>query len=295
MKLSRLSSLLALCFFLVLEGVAQPSPVGLKAGTTRRVRRVPKASVVWIPPGAFRMGSPFAEKGRALDEGQRDVVLRRGFWMWQTEVTQQQYRAVTGQSPSYFRRCGRTCPVESVTWYEALSFANRLSRRHRLPSCYRCWRNRWGRRCRLRRRFRGVVTACRGWRLPTEAEWEYAARAGQTGATYGKRKRIAWFQKNSRDRVHPVGRKLPNSWRLFDMLGNVAEWVWDRYKEYPKTKSVDPVGPARGRDRVFRGGGWKVSAPYVRAAYRGGNRPYSRYDMVGFRVVYSGSVVRIRR
>lgn len=237
------------------------------------------------------MGSPPNEAGRVGNEIRHTVTLRRGFWMWQTEVTQRQFRRVMGFHPSYFRRCGGRCPVERVTWHEALAFANRLSRRQRLPRCFVCRRYKRGWRCWLRRRYRrhkrGVL-ACRGWRLPTEAEWEYAARAGTTTARYGTLSTIAWTQQNSRKRTHRVKTRRANAWKLYDMLGNVYEWVWDRYDDYSPLSTLDPTGPRRGRDRVFRGGAWAVSARYVRAAYRGGNRPYSRYDMVGFRVVRSG-------
>ncbi len=293
MKLSLFN--LFLCFGFLVSVLACPelawSKRSRKPGTQRRVRGLPGGKQVWIPSGRFLMGSPLSEAGRQADEAQHPVRLRRGFWMLRTEVTQRQYRRLMKLNPSTQRRC-QNCPVNQVSWYHALRFANQLSHRQGLPLCYVCRRRRTGWRCWLRRRYRKNhrkgYFQCRGWRLPTEAEWEYAARAGSRASQYGALQRIAWTRQNSRFRIHPVAKKLPNRWGLFDMLGNVHEWVWDRAEEYPATLVVDPVGPPRGRDRIFRGGAWNVSSRFVRAAYRGGNRPYSRYPYVGFRLVRTG-------
>lgn len=249
---------------------------------------------VWIPAGRFRMGSPDGEAGRDGDEGPvHEVEITRGFWMKGTEVTQGEWEEVMGNNPSKFQACGKGCPVEQVSWWDAVAYCNALSRREGLEECYEM------RGCKGRPGggdyfcegvgFRGL--GCRGYRLPTEAEWEYAARAGSETALYtggmtlrGKNHApeldgIAWYGGNSgvsyeggwdcsgwpekqyastRCGPHPVGQKRPNGWGLYDMLGNVWEWVWDWYGGYSSGRQVDPLGPETGRLRVGRGGSWRV-------------------------------------
>lgn len=281
-----------LCWIVGCLGAWKANANTLRPATVRKIRTLPHARMVWIPPGQFLMGTPTTQSPRLPDEIPRHIRITRGFWIWQTEVTQAQFARVTRLNPSSFKkkRCGIHCPVERVTWYEALLFANHMSRRHRLPPCYVCRSRKTGWRCWLhpRYRYQGAYPTCRGWRLPTEAEWEYAARAGSSAISASTLSKMAWFRNNSHERVHRVARKQPNAWNLYDMLGNVAEWVWDVYEEYVPTELVDPVGPSKGRDRVFRGGAWLMEAPFVRVSYRAGNRPYSRYDTVGFRLVRTG-------
>ncbi len=249
------------------------------------------------------MGSPDGEEGRYDDEKQHRVRITRGFYLKATEVTQGEWEAVMGSNPSRFKNCGKTCPVESVSWTDAVSYLNKLSDRENLPRCYRA-----------NDRFVGLN--CKGYRLPTEAEWEYAARAGTTGAVYagtwqikGKNNApalgpIAWYGGNSgvsnagavgcgnwpekQDAsstcgTHPVGQKRPNAWGLYDMLGNVWEWTNDWYRAYPAGTATDPVGPASGDHRVRRGGGWLDPAQLVRAADRNRGRDDYRLDNLGFR------------
>jgi formylglycine-generating enzyme required for sulfatase activity len=225
---------------------------------------------VAIPAGEFMMGSPSGEEGRSSDEKQHRVRITRGFYLKATEVTQGEWEALMGSNPSYFKDCGKSCPVENVSWTDAVSYLNKLSDRERLPRCYDG-----------NDRFVGL--SCKGYRLPTEAEWEYAARAGTTGARYGDVDAVAWYDGNSGSTTHPVGQKRPNAWGLYDMLGNVWEWTNDWYGDYPGGTVSDPVGPASGESRVNRGGNWGLDAQVGRAADRGGYAADVRDDLLGFR------------
>ena len=225
---------------------------------------------VRIAPGTFTMGSPTGEEGREADENQHRVTITRAYCMKATEVTQGEWQAVMGSNPSAFKNCGANCPVEQVSWDDAVGYANALSRREGLPECY------------AGSTFTGL--GCRGYRLPTEAEWEYAARAGTTGATYGKLNSVAWSYDNAGETTHPVRQKQPNAWGLYDMLGNVWEWTGDWNDAYPATVT-DPTGPARGPSRVFRGGSWYNFARCARAAFRYYDSPGNRGNNLGFRLV----------
>ena len=209
----------------------------------------------WIEPGRFTMGSPESEEGRLGDEGpQHEVELTRGFWLGATEVTQAQWQAVMGNNPSYFR--GDELPVEQVSWDDVQGF--------------------------LRRANEGVTGM--QFRLPTDAEWEYAARAGSTTARYGPLEQVAWYWDNCGGRTHPVGGKAANAWGLRDMLGNVWEWCADWGGAYSAGRTVDPTGPAAGSKRVDRGGSWGNVAQYARASYRLANDPSYRGNSLGFRL-----------
>jgi formylglycine-generating enzyme required for sulfatase activity len=188
-----------------------------------------------------------------------------------TEVTQGEWQAVMGSNPSHFKNCGANCPVEQVSWDDAVGYANALSRREGLPECY------------AGSTFTGLT--CTGYRLPTEAEWEYAARAGTTTATHADRGTVAWFSENSGSETHPVGQKQPNAWGLYDMLGNVWEWTSGWYDRYPSGPVADPTGTGAGLNRVYRGGSWRLNARYARAAYRDNDRPVNRSNALGFRLV----------
>jgi len=240
-------------------------------------------------------GSKFGWWGRDSDETQHQVTLTRDFLMQSTEVTQAQWQALMGNNPSSFTGDANR-PVDQVSWYDAVAYANALSVADGLPVAYNlsgcsgtpgtdnysC----------------GDVTltaptpyATTGWRLPTEAEWEYAYRAGTTTAWYNgddesKVGDIAWFSSNSSDTTHPVAQKQPNAWGLYDMAGNVWEWCWDRYGGYPGTVT-DPVGPTEGSFRVFRGGSWFFDESNTRAAFRYYDSPGIRISDFGFRLARS--------
>lgn len=215
---------------------------------------------VLIQPGSFLMGS---EDGGDGERPQHAVTITQQFYMQRTPVTQMQWRAVMGTNPSEFRDCGDTCPVEQVGWDDAQDFIQRLNELY--PG--------------------------RNYRLPTEAEWEYAARAGATGAFGGTEivDEMGWYRGNSDGQTHPVALKRPNAWGLYDMLGNVWEWVEDRYGPYTAGHKVDPIGAASGATRVLRGGSWSSAPENVRATNRDQGLPtlgYQGYG-VGFRLVRS--------
>ena len=220
---------------------------------------------VWIQPGIFVMGSPMSEPDRWDDETHHTVTLTQGFWLSDHEVTQAEYQAVMGNNPSSFKG-DVLLPVEQVSWDDAVLYCQKLTDRERAT---------------------GRITAQQAYRLPTEAEWEYAARAGTIGALYGELDAIAWWAGNSGWDTHVVKQKLPNAWGLYDMIGNVWEWCGDWYDNYPSGTVTDPVGPSSGSNRVIRGGGWDGVAGFARSAYRGGFVPGGRNYFLGFRPALS--------
>ncbi len=225
---------------------------------------------VLIEPGSFKMGSPTGEEGQNDIESQHRVTITRAYCMKATEVTQREWQSITGSNPSAFKSCGANCPVEQVSWNDAVGYANALSRREGVPECY------------AGSTFTGL--GCRGYRLPTEAEWEFAARAGTTGATYGHLDSVAWYDENAGGSTHVVRQKQPNAWGLYDMIGNVWEWTGDRYGEYSGAVT-DPTGPAGGFTRMLRGGSWHNPKRFARAASRLYGPVATPYNYIGFRLV----------
>ena len=261
--------------------------------TARRFYRAVQAGVptnmAFIPPGTFRMGSPTNEVDRLENEGaQTAVTISRGFWMGMHEVTQGEYESVMGSNPSWFNG-DRTSvggpnygldtnrPVESVNWYDATAYCAALTQRDRVV---------------------GRIPTNAVYRLPTEAEWEYACR-GWTSTRfnhgddpgYTNLTAYAWYGDNSGGTTHPVGRKLPNPWGLYDMHGNVQEWCLDWWSEtLPGGVIINPEGPATGLNRVVRGGSWSPwygLASFCRSAYRVDGDPAGRPAYTGFRVLLS--------
>lgn len=216
----------------------------------------------WVPPGVFPMGSPDTEDGRDDDELLHEVTLTQGYWMQQTPVTQDLWRAVTGGNPSQFK--GDRLPVENVSWEDRREFIEKLNAAGCAPA--------------------GLV-----FRSPTEAEWERACRAGYDGPYGGKTPaEISWFYDNSGRTTHEVGLKRPNAWNLYDMHGNVWEWCEDWYGEYDSDR-IDPPGAREGAYRVYRGGSWFSSAELCRAAARSGGEPTTRSRDLGLRLVLSAA------
>jgi formylglycine-generating enzyme required for sulfatase activity len=223
---------------------------------------------VLIPAGVFYMGSPVTEKDRIENEGPiHQVTISRPFYLGKCEVTQDQYSVVMGTNPSHFQ--GGTCPVEMVSWDDAMAFCEKM----------------------------GAQCAC-SFRLPTEAEWEYACRAGtQTRLSHGDDPEYsqvgdyAWYADNSGATTHPVGQKKPNPYGVYDMQGNVCEWCSDRLKSvyHQPGPAVDPRGTPNGPSRVLRGGCWGGEGSNCRSAFRCVNAPGYRNDTVGFRVAFEPS------
>lgn len=234
-----------------------------------------------LPPGKFTMGSPDTEAGRYRDEDLHEVEITVPFALSTTEVTQGQYQRVMEENPSQFKGDPER-PVDSVSWLDAVTYCNRLSKMEGLPLCYEIqgthvqWKQ-------------GLK--CLGYRLPTEAEWEYAARADGKTLYAGSNQvdEVAWYQGNSDTATHPVGKKRPNDWGLYDLSGNVWEWVWDPYEEHlGKAAMKDPLGPSTGSYRLWRGGSWNNVAQDVRVALRGGGGdPSNHYQGQGFRLARS--------
>jgi formylglycine-generating enzyme required for sulfatase activity len=179
-------------------------------------------------------------------------------------------------SPRHRSGCD-SCPVTHVSWYQAVTYCNALSQRRQLPACYTV---------------NGLSVvwpgpSCQGYRLPTEAEWEYAARAGSDAPQYGPVDEVAWYDENAQLKVHTVGGKRPNAFGLYDMLGNVAEWVWDWQAEYPRRTVRDPIGPGSGENRLFRGGSWRYGDGESTAGFRSAYGPLNQVEFIGFRCVRS--------
>eukprot|EP00918_Siedleckia_nematoides_P027694 GHVU01059642.1.p1 GENE.GHVU01059642.1~~GHVU01059642.1.p1 ORF type:complete len:623 (+),score=67.29 GHVU01059642.1:171-1871(+) len=235
--------------------------------------------MVRVRGGTFVMGSPKKEPGRQADEEQHKVTIRGSYWLGKHEVTQGQWKKVMGGNPSYFKACGDSCPVEGVSWLDAVRFCNRLSELVGLRPAYQ-----------LNGPSVSWNRSANGFRLPTEAEWEYACRSAGKLQIYsggGDVGPMAWYQDNSSGSTHPVGRKSRNDLGFYDMSGNVWEWCWDWYGKYPSSPQTDPSGPARGSRRVIRGGSYNLSVRLCRSKLRDSYSPANRDLDLGFRLCRS--------
>jgi formylglycine-generating enzyme required for sulfatase activity len=235
-------------------------------------------SMIRINGGTFTMGSPNNEPGRGEGETQHQVTLD-GFYMSKYEITQKEYQEVMGTNPSYYK--GDNLPVENVTWYDAIEYCNKRSQKEGLTAAYTINGNRVT-----------LNLKANGYRLPTEAEWEYACRAGTTTAFNNGNNNaasldaIAWYKSNSGNRTRQVGLKTPNAWGLYDMHGNVREWCWDWAGNYSIFSTRNPTGPASGDRRVARGGDLTIEEPrLLRSAVRLSSKPDEKFANIGFRVV----------
>jgi formylglycine-generating enzyme required for sulfatase activity len=212
----------------------------------------------WCPPGDFLMGYNNLPKQKN-PAPPVNVSISKGFWMSKTQVTQLQWAAIMGDNPSHFK--GVNLPVEEVSWYKAQDFIQQLNGKDN-------------------------ISDGRAIGLPTEAQWEYAARAGDTGlySGGGNIEDLAWYNKNSCNSTHRVGAKIPNAWGLHDMSGNVMEWCNDWYSD-KLIGGIDPLGPTSGSHRVSRGGDWSLESHDCCVAKRYSYSPHVSYSTLGFRVV----------
>lgn len=250
-------------------------------------RPVLRPKMLHLPPGDFRLGSEDFGNAKPV----RIVHITRAFALSETEVTQAQYQAVMGNNPSGHKDTPDSAqhPVEAVSWFDAVKYCNRLSELEGRKPCYTV-QTEEGEHGAKFERVEWPDASCTAYRLPTEAEWEYAARADQPYQYAGSDDldRVAWHNGNSSDTTHPVAQKAPNAWFLHDMSGNVWEWVWDRYSDsYLGAETQDPRGARTGGFRVQRGGSFLSDASRARVALRRFNMTSSRDRDVGFRLARS--------
>ena len=231
------------------------------------------ANMVKCSAGSFMMGSPSGELGGNSDETQHQVTISKPFYIGKYEVTQKEFEAVMGTDPSKFR--GENKPVECVSWNDAKEFCEKLNKYAKnIPQGYK-------------------------FDLPTEAQWEYACRAGTTTSfnsgknitiysdywqTCANLDEVGWYYSNSGSKTHEIGQKKPNAWGIFDMHGNVREWCKDWYGDYPSSSVTDPTGSNSGSDRVTRGGSWGINASFCRSANRRFFNPDLWRGIIGFRL-----------
>jgi len=241
-------------------------------------------TMVYCPSGNYVMGSPPDEQDRMDDETQHSVTLTKGFWMLETEVTQEIYQAIMGSNPSYFK--GNRLPVERVSWFDAVTFCNKLSIAAKLTPYYN-----------IKGRIVSINSNNNSFRLPTEAEWEYAARAGETTTFhYGNKLDSTMANFNGdypyggapirvyRKKTINVKSFKPNAWGLYDMHGNVMELCWDFIGIY-SGDAVDPLGDQNKSFRIRRGGGWRDHSSWCRSASRRIHAQANRWYDTGFRFV----------
>jgi adhesin HecA-like repeat protein len=237
-------------------------------------RQLERSNMVLVEGGTFQMGSTNGSD----NEKPVHRVMVKSFYMGKYEVTQEEWAEMMGNNPSSFR--GDNLPVENISWYEAVEYCNKLSLKEGLTPAYQGSRD-------------DIVCDfnASGYRLPTEAEWEYAARGGNKGpmdyeySGGNNVNKVAWYFGNSHGNTHPVGTKQPNSLGLYDMSGNIAEWCWDRYGNYTSGTQTDPTDASSGFYRVKRGGDSSNAANSVLSARRTYMTPSSRSRFIGFRLV----------
>jgi len=251
-----------------------PSQAMMPRMASQRMANTLGMNFVYIPPGSFIMGSVNErEDNNTTFERQHAVILTTGFFMQTTEVTQGQWKTVMGHNPANFQDCGDHCPVENVSWEEVQEFIRKLNEIEAdIDTMYR---------------------------LPTEAEWEYACRAGNPGKfnnsppadardqpnDYDLLNQVGWYYNNANSTSHPVAGKMPNALGLYDMHGNVWEWCQDWIGEYAPGTAQDPKGSETAHDKIMRGGSWSHTPVFCRSANRSWRRPLNKDQDIGFRLV----------
>jgi formylglycine-generating enzyme required for sulfatase activity len=269
-----MKKIFCILLFIVACSLCSKSLMG-KSADNNREKKISNSigmEFVYIPPGSFLRGSPIDEPGRESDETQQRVALTNGYYIQTTEVTQRQWKAVMEDLPLYIRKCNEKCPVDQVSWDDAKEFIIKLNK----------------------------IEGTHKYRLPTEAEWEYASRAGSKASFANgeitvltcdydiKLGEIGWYCGNKKNYPHhPVAQKNSNAWGLYDMHGSVWEWCSDWYDHYPSTSVTNPIGPPDGMERVMRGGGIADSARSCRSANRYSLKPDIAFSNIGLRVVRS--------
>jgi formylglycine-generating enzyme required for sulfatase activity len=276
---------------------------GLKAGERRTISIKGLAVALrWCPPGKFTMGSPESEPERAKDETLHEVTLTKGFWMMETDVTQELWTSLDEKNQAKFK--GPQQPAATVLWYDAVEFCNRLSAATGLKPAYKIHKDAKDPSNKVEDKNDPMkwtvfmIPDANGFRLPTEAQWEYACRAGTTTA-------FAWGDTVTTDQANyngtnaynngpngaylktttPVGKYPPNPWGFLDIEGNVWQWCWDWYGPYPHGGVTDPAGATSGNARILRGGVWHYKPAYVRSANRYKDRPAKPWDLLGLRAI----------
>ncbi|MDH3349214.1 MAG: formylglycine-generating enzyme family protein [Desulfobulbaceae bacterium] len=256
--------------FVPIQSVPDPVPQAVERPQVRNVAPVLSTEsyvesitgmkFIRVTGSCYSMGSPTSEKGRGNDERQHEACVD-DFWIAIHEVTQSQWKKIMGSNPSINRK-GNSYPVENISWEDAVAFAKKINNK-----------------------------AGMGFRLPTEAEWEFAARAGTTTLYSGSSSpdKVAWYYNNSSLASHPVGVKKPNKFGIYDMSGNVWEWCLDWYGKNYSRGSDNPQGPVKGIKKVSRGGSWSGNPEDIRVARREKDTPGAHYSDVGFRLVMSVS------
>jgi formylglycine-generating enzyme required for sulfatase activity len=264
--------------------------IAIVAGLSFAQQNVVPDGFVRINGGTFKMGSPANKVGHDAEEEPQHKVTMSSFYMGKYEVTQKEYQEIMGTNPSFSK--GDNLPVENVSWFGAIEYCNKRSQKEGLTLAYTIDKNQSDpNNTSSFDNLKWTVTwnkDANGYRLPTEAEWEYACRAGTTSA-YNTGANISdntgWYNANSGFKTHPVGQKSANAWGLYDMHGNMWEWCWDWYGDYTSDAQTDPVGPISGAGRVRRGGSWYEPAMDLRSAYRAYGYPSYRSVHIGFRLV----------
>lgn len=254
---------------------------------------------ILIPPGKLTMGSDNAFGGRHEDERLHKVTITKSYYLGKYEVTQEIWTKITGKKPFTFPNCGPKCPVESITWCDAVIFANLFSAQQKLDPVYSLKGQKtvftvdmFGMDQMKCSGFAARVQAnhnANGYRLPTEAEWVHAAKAKGKNRYAGSDNPdlVSWYRKTSNHRPHHIGKLQPNQWGLYDMTGNVWEWCWNNHAQHPEEDQIDPMGPKSGHSRLLKGGAWDFNAPGGRLDNRNRRGPYYKDYATGLRLARS--------